>query len=1002
MVRRIFDNDNVSSPSTTVIDLMMEGFSHFAVLPYEQQVIEHNGHMWRRERRLVKTFSTGECFLMFFTVLFKKMLVVNANQIEDIREEWEAVFSGRMVIFIYRPVVNSAESVNHVAARVNMHNPAGSDLRAFRADLAWNTTSSVPQVAPLTAREEELQSQAQEHATRYRSLMGSVLAKLRQWLAPVNALVRPVLVPLERSYAIQIPTAAHLTRFSQPLCQCLADKLQQAAIPFEQISVQNGAKVEYRIDIAHMPAFLAALPELGLDADDENAAREEFISYGNASFVQHAPSALREDIEKAIALTLAHTSPALRAVLAEVEEGASISHLIPHISIDFSGMTIRIPEGQDLLSSLLQAVHGLHIELEDSIMDSRNYAYKVHIPRDEIKALLDKIGLQAMPASNEGDTYYSALVKPGHIHAYTPVLAINPYEALNQSLSKLVPNVHLHAETFQEEPLMPYTAMHPKGWLCIRLPKLAEIAGGQAALQQDDHFAKGLQQYLNLAEPYAIDFTTNDTTYDREHRIDPRDLPAFLKKIGLEKDLEDRPFIDKLALPAGIRQPQQAIDSRNISEAIAKRLVSFLQGHANINAWYASEGWQLELAIRGERIEISIPLILCQERIEIYPGQRMSFGRYLAHTFGLSLTNEQTRHRLSPPISNNYQLSIPLKDVRSFLEKDLALRDLPINQQTGGLRTYYDLFVNDRRLFGWPQQVNHLAIIDWSLRNPTLPLPRNIPQLTAAEIVQRAEVLLNGHPAKDQYCRVIRETLEGARQLASGTAEMLHKYLTMMVVPIEGLHLTGEQCRAALISIGATATACMPGRFTKVQQEFKYMVSPEARDQVKSLLLEKIELFKDGLLAEIFRDASDCMHVHCVAAAQVTWGAELGLDAAAGGRDTNLRYGMDYVNEAKKRQFKDLCQQNLATHLFDELSEAHDEDTGGLLHAELYRERLVRILQAKGYLLQEIEGQDEHPISANSCGGLLDAFMPLDEQGRPTLARGGLDALLIDIGVLQG
>jgi hypothetical protein len=662
---------------------------------------------------------------------------------------------------------------------------------------------------------------------------------------------------------------------------------------------------------------------------------------------------------------------------------------MPLITIEPLAMQIRIPEGQDLLAELIKSVHGYICETEDTIINNRQYSHKLAIPRDEIKLFLDKIGLQALPIVVGEGSYFNSLAHAGHVHAYEPVVVADPLESLNRSLSAIVPNVRLNMRTFSEEPLVPYTAMHPKGWLSIRIPQAETQSQDWNAV--DDHYVKGLKAYLNLGDPFAIDFTHAGVTYDREFRIDGRELSKFLKLVQLENNSEGASMRDMLS-PAD-REPYQPIIRGDAMETI-KVNIAALQPELKEMLLCGQNISQFHVQFvngPGGLIEIQIPRALHQKRMQISPNRNVLFGEFLAHTFGFS----------GETSNGGYSLTLKPQELTDFLERDLSLRENNNFWHIRG-RTYVELLHSNLGIQPPRSSLRRLEIKDWHLRNPTEPLPRNIPALSNDQIVLQAQRLLASNRQQQQYCRVIGETLRRSGELSTGASEMMRNYLIIMVAPVEGVTLDNMQRSAALATIGATATACMPGRFTKIQQEYKYLVRPESRDQVRTLLLEKIEIFKEGVLPALFDEISPCMHVHAVAAAKALWGQELGLDVDAGRADDNMGCGTSYINNTKKERFKRICQDNMVTNLYEELTQSIDEDSGGLQHASLYRERLTRILRNRGYTLQEIEGVDEHPISGALQGGLLDQFAPLDDNGYPTLARAGLEMMLIDIGVLQG
>ena len=944
----------------------------------------YQGQRWNRDCILARDVGVTERVKLFFTAGFSKIMIAlgvyesNTDDARKTKEDWNAVFSGRMYVAIYIP----ATRYHPMPAVVAVDNIARFVFRGAAAEdliVPTNTPAPEPVQIELTEEESQLKETVDRQNDQYQGDMREFNSKLQRWMQAQGA-IRPVIVPLEAGFAIAIPAAAHQNVISCQLQARLEQKLTDNRVSYER--VQNLSVVKYHISLDEMNNLLSAIPELQLDRDDEVVARQRFIDYGRTAFARHALTSKRDDIDVAISLTLANLNPSLRAVVESIDENSSMpTFLMPSIDIDSTGMTIRTPEGQELIAQRVDHVHGYRFEIEDVVVSGRQYSQKLFIPRDNIKAFLEKIGLNILSIDGYDTTYFRALVNAGYIHEYQPVISDNALNSISRSLSAIVPNVRLNLETFQEEPFIPYVAFHPKGWLSIRMPaKPATQPEMSANGALDAHFFEGLKEFLNLPEAFSAHFIKDGFTYDREFRIDRRELPKFLKSLGLENAVE---------IPAESSYQPYTLgrDINDISRSIASLhpdVKRQLERNENISTLYPKYIRHFD-----GRVSIEIPQTLNTMRMEIAPGHTVSFGEYLTHSFGLN----------GELIANKYCIKLSVSELKTFLERDLSLREVNLGWYRG-VSSYTQILCSATGV-----QVNgssnRLEIVGWRLRNPTVPLPANIPNLTDDQIVARARRLLANSPFCDQYCRVIEQTLAWKNQLPTGTARVMENYLRLIVCPVDGLVLTDMQRSAALATIGATATACMPGRVTKIEEEYKYLVRPESRDQIRTLLLDEVERYKAGLLPALFADVAPCMHVHTFAAAHLYWGAELGLDVEAGRRDGNVGCGTTYTTEEKKREFKALCQQHMVTHIYEILSQTFDEDQN-LEHLDLYTERLTRVLRNEGYNLDEIEGLDEHPVSCLPTGGLLDQYLPCDNNGKKSLSLAGLQAMLIDIGVLRG
>lgn len=947
----------------------------------ETRVGVYQGQRWNRDCILARDVGVTERVKLFFTAGFSKIMIAlgvyesNTDDARKTKEDWNAVFSGRMYVAIYIP----ATRYHPMPAVVAVDNIARRAFTGAAADPAMPISTPTPALIELTVGELQMLASIDQRNDQYQRVEGEFNSKLQRWMQ-VQGIIRPVIVPLEGDFAIAIPAAAHQMVASRQLQARLEQKLTESSVAYERM--QDPSVVMYHISLDQMHNLLDAIPELQLDSNNEAAAREQFIDYGRTVFLRHPLTSKREDIDIAISLTLANLNPSLRAIVESVGENNTMpTFLMPSIDINSRGMTIRIPEGQELIAQRADRVHGYRFEIEDVIVNGRQYSQKLFIPRDNIKTFLEKIGLDALPIDGHDNTYFRALANAGYIHKYQPVIADNALNSISRSLSAIVPNVRLNMETFQEEPIMPYVAFHPKGWLSIRMPAkpVAQLESSvNGAL--DDHFFEGLKAFLNLSEPFPIQFIKDSLTYDREFRIDRRELPKFLKSLRLENTLE---------IPAESSYQPYTL-GRDIND-ISKSIVSL---HPDVKRRLEQNEPVLHLFPRyvrhyDDRVSVEIPEALNNMRMEITPGHHVSFGEYLTHSFGLS----------GELIANKYCIKLSASELKTFLERDFSLREVNLGWYRG-ISSYTQILCSETGV-----QVNgssnRLEIVGWRLRNPTVPLPTTIPNLTDDQIVARARRLLANSPFCDQYCRVIEQTLAQKNQLPTGTARVMENYLRLIVCPVDGLVLTDMQRSAALATIGATATECMPGRVTKIEEEYKYLVRPESRDQIRTLLLDEVERYKAGLLPALFADVSRCMHVHAFAAANLYWGAELGLDVEAGRRDGNVGCGTTYTTEEKKLEFKALCQQHMVSHIYDILSQTFDEDQN-LEHLDLYTERLTRVLRNEGYNLDEIEGLDEHPISCLPTGGLLDHYLPCYDNGKKSLSLAGVQAMLIDIGVLRG
>lgn len=934
--------------SNTISRMAQEGYNRES---QPAQRVEHDGRVWTTEATFSKTIAGWDRFVSFLRTLFDKISFaiglkeLSEGEFQQLQKDWNLAWEGTSKFCIY-------------------------------ADMMKKLNKSV-----------------------YKYIAPTVPEQIISMNIRMNR--APAFIAVQDGFVIRLP---HLMANQ---LQALRNKLEQASISFEERDIRQTVQhtlftKEVFISTSQAAQLFAELPDLDLGEMTAESSQQLISSLGARTFTHHASTAAgRPEVSKAIALTLARIYPALDALIADTGmRPQNFSVALPHVEIDPLGiMSIKIPENHPLLCERIIEIYNLVPSDIEEHLSGYNYTTEFRVSRDNIAQFLDQLGLQAVPAAMHADyvdgrlTYFQSLINAGATHVYEPQLRSEPYHCLNESLAAVIPNigqlVELNDGGVLFSPVTPYTAIHPKGWLSIRLPAMP-IGSGNT-------YAENLKKYLKCKEFFPINYHVNGQHYDQELRIDKVQLPDFLKLMHLERNAEGERFIEKIGQNTAMRRftPTFAIVPRahrqevNVFATIATTLQSFLPNHPES---------PLHVAITAEGLTIIVPEATHNQHIPISENEDLPFGEFLANAYALD--GRINSH------GGGYVLKVPAANIKSFIERDLSLRDMPENLRHDGKKTFYQALVSE---YG-PRfnAVEHRSgeIIGWNLRNPTISMPTAFTPLSDSEIVQRARALLEGHPRVARYCEVIEQTLGRKSGLDDGGAHM-SSCLSLIVSPTPNLvqgGVTRERQRAALATIGATATECMPGRATKIEMEYQGMIVPQSRDQLRSMLLGEIEQYKMGLLGVTLRAQGDfgTFDVHNVASAQIAWGEELGLDAAAGARDRYAREAI--VTREQKERFKQTCQEHMVQTLFEQLSSRRDEvEPEKLEYAELYMERINAILPKLGYTLEEIDGavlDDNDDDMVEPAPGLRNRLLPSDNDSNIRLTKEALELILADIGVL--
>lgn len=739
-------------------------------------------------------------------------------------------------------------------------------------------------------------------------------------------------------------------------------------------------------------------------------------------------------IENTISLSLSQLDSGLLPIDSNLK-----SHPQPHSKIDVpivqfdeKGMTIKIPESRPLLTKLLTQVFGLPGKGGDDVAEThfeRKYNYVFQIQREEIESFIKQLGLDKIPSEGlherykQGDiTYLQHLIETHRYHPYKPVRknekgeVLEPLDAIRESLAALVPN---------EMGIRPYVSYHPRGWLSIKLPDWSP------------DYPRLLATYLKR-EPIQINEEINGITYVNEiiyyddgklvdEASKKKEIEELFKTLKLENFPEEKTSYIELFRKYNYESLEELYAETegdlDLARTIGRRLTALEPKSKESLMAYTPEMYPefanidlVAVEYDSDKFEIKVPKSLHDRLIPVSSTKSLHFCEYLSSIFGISGHLKKIDH------NEIYSIEISPDKIKSFLEKDLGLRLLPKNYKKSDTATFFNHFCHDISLKNkkskWGRFKPHASLENLSLHNPPVPIPNNVPQKTEKEIFDVVYTIMAKHPQKETCEAVIKDTLNrispgkenpdlAAYRDDIPTANAIRLYLNAVMHELAtNEKLTEDKQRSALIEIteGCKDNTCLPGRLTKIQNVYQQLINPIFEDQVRYVLLDKIEEFKNQLLATFWGKLDH--GVHAVNMAKIFWSKEFGLNKVAAELDAEIEkqikdlgceayqrvHGyrvsrktlskapkhiqaavMELGYEALKNEFHDLdlykgsekrmqflqeCHKNLKDEVFRAVRDSRDEK-GTIFNILDFQQRAKKILREEGLKALEIDNEIE-------------------------------------------
>lgn len=832
----------------------------------------------------------------------------------------------------------------------------------------------------------------------------------------------PWIAPIPNGLAIRLPQALIDKTFDVELIKLFGELPHKVNIVKSFNSEDKEFRKEFVIPGDQIIVFLKRINPKIVDSKNSEPFFLRMLGV-DPLVIHHSVSSLDNKPRTAntISLTLAHLDPFLHQKLLEHTDNFANPETkleVPLIEFNELGMLIKIPEKQEYLKNRIQSVFYLKSQFCDDIINERKYGYQFLVKREQIPNFLETLGLDKIPQTNVtvsrhtihntiALTYLEDLTAEikGNVryHVYTPVRKNDPLESINLSLSKLV---------YNDKNITPYAALHPRGWLSIRVPKNAP------------DFLKSLKAYLQC-DSAPIQFKWGNIEYDQEIVIYEEGLPEFFEKtLKFETD-----FLEKLRSNSGSETYQVLYGTQNqgrelrVLNTICRSLATYdketckqlkpYDSHKDTRVEDLPDVFIPSVDTNLNGMLIMIPQQLQAKKIKIGENRELSYEEYLCHIYGV---NGKAENNTKFSKDYTYTLFIPKARIENFLLKDLALRELPNQYKQEKRETYYnELLVNNWDTF-LVSKPDH-AGVNMHVRNALIPMPTNIPDILNQEILDRAKAILGDNSRAATYLQNIKETLKKAGENQGQNNQALFQnivsYLRLLAQvwkDSHGISLDNKKMSIIEIGEGCGNGICMPGRLTKIQLEYQRLVQPSSGDHVKTILLDEVEQFKNNILIDLIaRNAIKSVNgvivsgtipqgyeIHVFSWAQVKW-TDYGLNREAGQLDDYVpnveAHRTGWKLNALRDNFRNACEKMdepkvpaLLNKVYESISGKKDEN-GLLLNADAYQTRLRNILKKQGYKPAEIDMELDKLIT--------------ETDGQITITKKAVKLMLIDVGALK-
>lgn len=674
------------------------------------------------------------------------------------------------------------------------------------------------------------------------------------------------------------------------------------------------------------------------------------------------------------------------------------NNFFPFLEMKPEGLLIRIPSEGDKgveIRAVLEKTFGLtftdvpppqNVPPGDS---RREYRTGCVVPRCAMLSFLKILGFeQGQPDSPSCITH---LMELDQYHFYDVDMVggganariSNPVSVISKALEILMPNPNDVKVT---------AVLHPTSeQLNIKFSS------------PTDRFVTSLISYINLnANPPIIERKGTDFTVKKEaissllKRLEFKNIPEWEAQL---LDLNPGKGYQPLH---GISQAKEA----RVYNSVGRSLLMFASPEikAQLLRFTAVENpeYELPLPFVSKTPTGDLSILLPADLIEVQVNG-LFFRKYLETVFNLpgAFCRVERYGR-----AYNYEITVPSTRVRSFLERDLLLRELPeeaTQSRKSGRRTFYHEFDFDVSPMTWAEERKPGEIS----RKPAALALRNLPlsfdgvdlnSITQDKMKNIATSLLRQHPEAEAILDVLDRIYNLSSPRTNAILSYMHDLLRLVMHTLQKPEISPDRKRSILEEIRASCDprqTCNPGILMKLQFEYLRLANPQGADIVRSSLLTEVGTFKNGIIAEMANESVQRnelhpgYHVHAVAAANFYW-TEYGLSPEEARHDTYIssepvrRWAM-----ANKRRFAEIYFKG-ANDLIDRtLMNINEQLKTQQSSITYYREKLISALEDQGFQEPEISER-------------MDELLPMDEDsGMYGLSRDAVILLLTDLGILN-
>lgn len=238
----------------------------------------------------------------------------------------------------------------------------------------------------------------------------------------------------------------------------------------------------------------------------------------------------------------------------------------------------------------------------------------------------------------------------------------------------------------------------------------------------------------------------------------------------------------------------------------------------------------------------------------------------------------------------------------------------------------------------------------------------------------------------------VMEGIENVTAIATGmrdeTGQMINLYARAVIECFNDTDIQEDLKREVFINIGRGCGkgTCHPGILTKLQKEYGRLLGAGEHD-VKEIVLREVADLKLETLNVIAREFyieylqneypgygdkqiieqmdKGSLQPHIIAAAQVRWERDWGLDGVAGRRDDNLPCGERFVGKQRfpQRFLECFTPESVVQHVLGKLN-ANKDKHGLALHIAEYNDFIKKNLLEEGYRKPDsIEALKKGPLS---------------------------------------